>query len=420
VLQRLSTDTFLRKYVIYFSGSIAVAFLNYLFYPMLGRLLPPAQFGDIQALVSMMAQTGIIFGALSVVVVNITANTESEGERNAIIAELRKISLYIMGASALLLLLISGKIESFLNFSSIYPVIALAVLLVLSALSTFRSAFLQGKGRFGELSVNGVISAGGRLGFAVLFITLGFATLGATLGIVLSQIVALYYLVFRTRGALDVHSTADIHVLEAGRVRGELLYGLLVLCATGLVTFLYTSDILIVKHYFDADTAGVYSGVSSIAKILFFLLGPTAGVLLSAVKIKNSKRENDIVLFKSLAISALIGGAGLCTFYVFHDMIIKLMIGAKYLSLAHVLPKAGLVMLLSAIINIFVYYFLALRQKSLIAVSIIGALSLVVCFAITHETIDAVLNNLIITISILITLLVALYAKDHFTRRTGI
>ena len=49
-----------------------VAFFNYLFYPVLSRLLSPADFGDVQALISLITQSAIILGAFSVVAVNIT------------------------------------------------------------------------------------------------------------------------------------------------------------------------------------------------------------------------------------------------------------------------------------------------------------------------------------------------------------
>jgi len=49
---------------------MVVAFLNYIFHPLLGRLMDPASFGDIQALFSLITQAGILFGAFSVVAVN--------------------------------------------------------------------------------------------------------------------------------------------------------------------------------------------------------------------------------------------------------------------------------------------------------------------------------------------------------------
>jgi len=44
-LKRLKQNTFVRHNAISFVGSVSVAALSYLYYPVLGRLLHPAQFG---------------------------------------------------------------------------------------------------------------------------------------------------------------------------------------------------------------------------------------------------------------------------------------------------------------------------------------------------------------------------------------
>ncbi|MBP6931477.1 MAG: hypothetical protein KBB62_02010, partial [Candidatus Pacebacteria bacterium] len=62
MIKKLKSDVFFRQYAIYFTGSMVVAFLNYVFHPLLGRLLSPSDFGDIQALISLIAQSAIVFG----------------------------------------------------------------------------------------------------------------------------------------------------------------------------------------------------------------------------------------------------------------------------------------------------------------------------------------------------------------------
>ena len=399
---------------------MVVAFLNYIFYPILGRLLSPADFGDLQALVSLIAQSAIILGALSIVAVNIVANTENPDERDAILTELQKTTFWIVGIVFVLFLLTVSKLKSFFNFSSIYPLLGLAIILFISALTTFRNAYLQGSCHFTRLSVSGVISALGRLVFAVVFIFLGLGVFGVIFGIILSNIAVLVYLYYQTKDSLHLNAKTNLHILEKGSIKKELKYGVLVFFATTLVTFFYTSDILIVKHYFNSVDAGLYGGISAIAKILFFAVGPTSAILFSSVKLKQTFLENASALKKSFLISFIVGGAGLLIFYMFGDTIISLMIGSKYASFAHYLPKAGLMMLLSAIVNIFIYYFLALRRFFLIAVSVVGMSFLWFILFQGHTSIDAVLNSLIISLIIITITLTIAYAKDYFDYRSRI
>ncbi len=399
---------------------MVVAFINYIFYPILGRLLSPADFGDLQALISLITQSAIIFGAFSVIVVNITANTENPLERDSIIAELQKIAFWIIGIFFIFLLLSISRLKSFFNFSSIYPLLGLVIILSISALTTFRNAYLQGNGCFAQLSISGIISSLGRLIFAIIFIFLGLRVIGATLGIILANISVFAYLYYQTKDSLHLNAKTNLHILKKGSVKNELKYGLLVLFATGLITIFYTSDVLIVKHYFNSVDAGLYSGVSAIAKILYFVIAPISVVLLSSIKIRQTFQKNASILIKSFIISFIVGGLGLFIFYTFNDMIISLMIGSKYVSFAHFLPKAGLVMLLAAITNIFIFYFLALRRFFLVSISLAGVLSMGFILLRGHTSIDAILNNLITSLVIIIITLTFIYAKDYFNHRSRI
>ncbi len=414
MIKHLKKDIFFRRYAVYFTGSMVVAFLNYLFYPVLGRLLGPADFGDIQALISLITQSAIIFGAFSVVAANITSNTENPAERNAIMAELQKIAFWIAGILFVLLLLSVSGLHSFFNFTSLYPLFGLAIILPISAMTTFRNAFLQGVGRFSDLSVSGIISSLGRLALAAAFILLGLGIFGATLGIVLANVCVIIYLYYRTNDALRLSTKADVHVLEKGSVIKELKYGGLVLFATGLITLYFTSDILIVKHYFSSLDAGLYSGISSIAKILYFAIGPSSMVMFSSVKMKQTFKENSSALLKSLGISLAVGGLGILVFYFYSHTVVTLMLGATYASFAHYLPKVGAFMLLVAIVNIFIYYFMALRRFSLIYISVAGMAFLGYILFMGHSSIDAILNNLILALVVIIIPLICIYAKDYF------
>ncbi len=417
MINKLKTDIFFRRYAVYFTGSMIVAFLNYAFHPILGRLLSPADFGDVQAFLSLLTQITIIFLAFSVVTVNITANIEDPQERDAVVTELQKILFRIVGVFLVLLLLSASKISSFFNFSTISPIIGLGIILLIATKTIFPSAYLQGSGRFAELSLSGIIFSFGRLIFAVIFILLGARVFGAVFGIVLSYLTLFAYLFYKTRDSFRLGAKTNVHVLEKGRIEKELKYGMLVFFATGLVTIYYTSDILIIKHYFEPTEAGIYSGISAIAKILFFVIGPGATVLFSSIKIRQTFKENCLAFKKSLLTSIIIGGIGLFIFYIFSDIVVSIMIGAKYLPFAHFLPKAGVVMLLSALVNIFVYYFLALRRFFLIAISLLGAVSMGFILLRGHTDIDEILNNLILSLSAIIILLTLFYAKDYFNNR---
>jgi O-antigen/teichoic acid export membrane protein len=420
MLRFFTDDVFLKKYAVYFSGSMVVAVLNYAFHPLLGRFLTPSDFGEIQALLSLVAQSGIIFGTFSVVAINVTANLEDKVKRNAILFELQKISLWIVGVVTVIFFLFLAKVQTFFNFSSVYILIALAVMWPISALAIFRNAYLQGSGDFFHLNNSQLLSAGSRLVLSVSLTAIGMEMFGAILGIVIANVLFLVYLIYHTYLDFPFQIKSSLETLKAGSIKNELYYGVLVLLGTALVTLFYTSDVLIVKRFFTPEETGLYSGISAIAKILFFVIGPVSAVLISSIKLKNTFSENSSYLFKALTIAVLIGSACLCTFFVFHDIIVALMLGKAYVSYSYYLPKVSVVMFLAAIANIFILYFLALRRFILILVSMIGIASLAYGLIFEHRTIDALLNNFIYSLTTLIFILVLLYGKDYLNHRSCI
>ena len=74
VITALRSSDFLRNNTIFFAGSVLVGALNYLYYPLIGRLVSPAVFGEIQTLVSLFLQFTIFLNVLGMITVNIMAN----------------------------------------------------------------------------------------------------------------------------------------------------------------------------------------------------------------------------------------------------------------------------------------------------------------------------------------------------------
>ena len=52
-IQKIKDSSFLKHNAIFFFGSIAVGALNYAYYPVVGRLMDPSTFGELQVVVSL-------------------------------------------------------------------------------------------------------------------------------------------------------------------------------------------------------------------------------------------------------------------------------------------------------------------------------------------------------------------------------
>jgi O-antigen/teichoic acid export membrane protein len=398
----IRSSTFLRHNFIFFAGSVAIGALNYLYYPVIGRMLQPAAFGETQTLVSLFLQISIFLTVLGMLTINIVANYTADGaaqqkQRDRVILELEKFALLISLGLLILTVLFGGALERFFQFSDYLPFVLLGLAVVVTVPFTFRSAYLRGQQFFGITSLAGIVGAGAKLAFSAIFVAMGMGTAGAILGVVLAQFLAFLYAALYARR----HGFRESLFKQMGRlpdlrlILPELKYALLVLVCSLTITGLYSIDIVVVKHYFDARTAGLYAGIAAVARIVFFLTASITQVLMSAVRLQNFAQQNSAVVTKSFVLLSVIGGGTVALFWAMPRLIVGHLMGADYLAYASLLPRLSLVVFLISILNLFITYHMALRRYSIALIVIMGGLASVLFLAISHGTLMNVVNGLL-------------------------
>lgn len=397
-LQQIRSSIFLRHNLVFFAGSVAVGVLNYLYYPLMGRLLEPSVFGEVQALISLFLQVTIFLSVLGLVTINIVANYKDDGARNAIILEFEKLALIVSGAALVLTIAFHRQLEQLLQFESGAPFILLMVALVASVPLVFRGAFLRGKKQFGLASTGNILAAGGKLLFSALLVAIGYGTAGAIGGLICAQIAASIF-VAEQAGVAGLRRSADQsfwRLPSFKTLRPELGYGLLVLVGSFVVTFQYSIDVLVVKHFFSPEAAGLYAGVASVARIIFFLTASIALVLMPMVKLENDPAENKRLLVKSLVLCAGVSLPAVVLFVFAPTQVVSLLMGSNFESVATLLPSLSIAIFLVSVLNLFVAYFLALRRFGVAPVVLVGASLTFGMMVANHATMQAIVNSLLI------------------------
>jgi O-antigen/teichoic acid export membrane protein len=194
----------------------------------------------------------------------------------------------------------------------------------------------------------------------------------------------------------------------------ELTFGLFVLIGSMVITLQYSLDVIIVKHYFDPHTAGLYAGVASVARIIFFLTASVALVLMSWVKLGAGAGQNRKVLLGSLGLTAAAGLPVVIACVWQPHKITTLLMGNAYQSVADILPKLAVAVFVIAIINVFVSYFLALRRYGMAPALLAGAVITYWLMVTHHATLNAIVQNLLIGSFAMLGLLVVWLASGRF------
>jgi len=397
LIDNLRKSSFLRHNAIFFVGSVAVGVLNYVYYPVLGRLLDIESYGEVQALVSLFLQMTIFLTVLSQVTVNIVANYEDEEQKRRAVFELEKLALLFFSLLFVVVLLFGWKLKSFFNFASVWPFIILMLALVSAVPLTFRSAFLRAHQKFAATSAANLIAAGAKLLFSATLVVIGWQTVGAIFGIVLAQILAFGYAVLQARkvGFAYPEGASWWRRPDVAALRPELKYALLVLCGSLIVTILSSIDIFVVKHFFSAQVAGQYAGVSTVARMIFFLTASVSQVLLPSVKVNLPAKQNRQFLLKSLALVVVLGGSACLVFGLFSHQIVTLFMGHAYARYAHLLTMLSLTMFIVSVLNLVISYYIALRRYQISGIVVAGALVTGALLILRHTTLDAVVSSLL-------------------------
>ena len=411
LVQRLRQSTFLRHNLIFFVGSVGVGVLNYLYYPILGRLMEPAAFGEVQALVSLFLQLTIFLNVLGMVTVNVVVNYRDQRQANRVVFELEKLAV-LTGLGLLAGTIIFGSVlRDALQFESVVPFTALALALVVSVPLTFRSAYIRARKQFGVASIAQLLGSASKIVLSVALVAVGLSTVGAILGIVAAQIAALIYASLAAAKA-GFHKPPDAAYkrrLDVASILPELRYGCAVLGGSLTITMLMSVDILMVKHYFDPHTAGLYAGVATVARIIFFFTASVALVLMSEVKLANSLAKNRALLYKSLVLVGGIGGAALTLCVLAPRFIIGVLMGNEYNQYASLLPLLACAMFIISVLNLLFAYYLALRRVMVTIIGIIGFVVTLGALFVTHDSLRTVVGSVLIG-SIVTMCLLVIYA----------
>jgi O-antigen/teichoic acid export membrane protein len=395
-LHSMRSSQLLRHNAVFLAGSLAVGALNYLYYPVIGRMVEPGTFGEIQTLVSLFLQLGVFLTVLGTVIVNIVANYD-QAKRNEFVFEFEKLAM--LGGLAILIvsLIFARQLQSALNFESPLPFAILALAVLASVPFYIRGAYLRGRQSFGKVSAGNIVTAGAKLVLSAVLVAAGLGTIGAIGGILLAQILACVLVMWWAyKAGLLSAGARKFRPPNLKLLAPELRFGGVVLAASLAITLQYSIDIVLIKYYFDAETAGLYAGVAAVARILFFLTASIAQVLISKVKMNDSAVHSENILHKSLLMLTVISLPVLVCTVLLPEQTIRLLMGNTYVALSGLLPMLSISVFLVAVINLIAAYALALRRFSVALLVVVGAAFTYLFIFLHHGSPKAIVESLLL------------------------
>lgn len=256
--------------------------------------------------------------------------------------------------------LISPWLAHALRLPNAWPLWAACPVVLMFFVRTVTDGTLQGLQSFGGFGAVQVTQSLLRLLLAAGLIWLGFQAAGAIIALPLAMAVVLFFALWLLRPQFADRGGADAREVSWHYSAHTLV---------GLAAFAVLSnmDALFVKHFYSPDVAGDYGPVVTLAKMsLFIPLALGIVVLPKATQRRASGRDPRPILLLALAATLLPGFALTAIYFLYPNLIVRIVFTAAYTNPGLVLGLANLAASFYAGLNIWLNYALSLKRLSFV------------------------------------------------------
>ena len=403
-LQRLFKNQLIAGSFILFIGTAVSNFGNYLFHLLMGRMLGPIDYGVLASLISIFYLLSIPVAALVLVIVKYVSALRGEKKLATVNYFYRWINrkLLIFGILGFLIFLIfSSWISSFLHLESNVLLILIGLVSFIGIFSSINLAALQGFLRFSWYTIIGIVSVIVKLILAIFLVYLSYRVFGAILAILAGMIVSYVLALFYAKKIIGKKEER-----QGFNGREVVSYALPVFFSILAFTSLYTTDIVLVRHFLSPQEAGFYAALATLGKIIFFASSPIIMVMFPMVSERHAngkKYINLLSLSLGLVLLACLGISGV--YFLFPGLMINILYGSQYLSASPYLWLFAIFLSLYSLSSLLVNFYLSVKKVKVVILPVIAAAAQVVLIFLFHQTISQVVW---VSISVLGLLLVAL------------
>jgi glycosyltransferase involved in cell wall biosynthesis/O-antigen/teichoic acid export membrane protein len=359
---------------------------NYLFHVVISRMLGPADYGAIAALLAVVLVLSVPFGVVQTAIADRTATRRSIGGEDAVrelgVSAL-KTTMPFAWAAGVVVALLAPLLSLFLDVD-IISALLLAPFVVASVPTSVAQGVLQGDHRFQALAALQLTAALLRLALGIALVWAGLGVIGAVLATALSAglVVPVAFAVLRV--GRRAWRTAR-RTLAA--VRGDLAPALL-----GLTCFwlLAEADIALARHFLGGDESGYYSSAGLLARALLFLPAAVGVVAFPRfVAARSDDRERLRWLQASTVGVGVLAVGGFAVLLVLREPLIVLAFGERFADAADLLPILAVAMGWMAVVNVLVYFHIAMASRAYL-ICLAGVVAEAAAIAAFHETAEQV------------------------------
>lgn len=377
---------------------------NFAYNVFMARILGPSEFGHINAAITILLIVSSVSLSFQLVCAKFVARNEAFGAKSAVVKSLLGKAWIASLIIAAVLFIAQKPFAAYLNLPDhwILGLLALGVA-VYAPLGVKRGA-MQGLCFFPRLGGNFVVEAVTRFAVGVGLVIAGYGVLGAV-GAISAAVVMAYFLPPMPR-EVRVEAIPGEPASFAEAVQAIVFF-------IGQV-IINNIDILLVKHFFPAEPAGIYAAIAQIGRLLYFVCW--FGIVNAMFPVAASRQDQK--KSEALGLPMLLVFAISCVFVLgaalFPHFIMGLIFGSKFINIGSLLALYATATALYSLSVVLIAYEMSRRiaNTGWLQLLISGALFLVIGFF--HQTLHEV-----IMVRIVLMVIMLFLVSFPFLRRVG-
>ena len=384
--------------------------MGYAYQILMGRMLSPAEYGLLSALVALLVIVPVPLGAATLILTRKFAEYSSRGDAGRI-SHLWQWAYRGIAASCVLFLVVFVPVTSalgeYLNVPDTTSIVLLGLGILISFAGVAESALIQAKQAFAWYGGAVTFATLVKILLSVCLVWLGYGINGALTALCATGLVMWAGFYFGARRYRRATPTVDSHKFKLNDV-------LPILAATIAFTVMTQLDLVLVRHYFSSHDAGIYAAAATLGKSVLYLPAAITMVLFSMVAEKHSRNEHSTdLLIQAVTLVGLLSGGAAVFFLVTAKWLILFFYGPAYVESAAILQYFGFAMLPMALVMVAEHFLLARGQILFVYLFVlIAPLQITAVHFFHHDLLDVV----IVTVVSGCVLMVSGYAALWFKR----
>jgi O-antigen/teichoic acid export membrane protein len=391
--------------IIMLLGSGLVSILNFAYNVAVARLLGPAGFGHAAVAITLLMLVSALTLSFQLVCAKLVARNETVEGKAAVYQSLLRKSWKVGLALGTAMMVASGAVARYLNLPSPWMIAVLALGFAFYVPVGARRGGMQGMCSFRRLAGSYIVEALLKVTVAVLLVVIGMGALGAITAISLSVICAYFLPV-----PAELNTITDSHVPTPV---GEAVQAVVFFVGQVIIS---NCDIVLVKHFFAADTAGLYAAVALVGRVVYFASWMVVSAMFPISAGAKPGDGHKTILTVPVTFVIAISGGFAALMALAPEFVLRLVFGSQFTQLQ---PMDGLLALYAVMAGVYSLSVVLIAYEMSRKVANTGWLQLVFALAIVAGifVFHATLREVVMVQLVSMAALLAVVAVVPFVRR---